>query len=313
MQTVIVTGANGFVGKHLVRELDSQDIEVIGVGREKSAHSEIADLLTGYWDCDLTDKAAVNELPWSKASAVIGLAGLAQVGDSFANPEKYKTVNVAVLANICEYFAAHQLSARVVAVSTGAVYDTKQPMPLTEASKITSSGSPYAESKILMEKAAEEYRDQGVNIIVARPFNHIGPGQEPGFLVPDLYRKIRTAKASGSEIKVGNLETRRDYTDVRDVVRAYSSLALATPAELSTTVYNICSGVSRSGEEVLDEFKKHVFGLDEIPVVVNESLIRPNDPMELVGSSQLLQRDTSWRPQISFEQTIDDFVAGQTS
>src|SRR5690606_2879114 len=122
-------------------------------------------------------------------------------------------------------------------------------LPLTEDSKLTENSSPYSQSKKLMEEAAQNLRSQGLDCVVARPFNHIGPGQLGGFLVPDLYEKIRVASKSGGNILVGNLKTKRDYTDVRDIVKAYADLAASET--LDYDVYNVCSGQSRSGEEIL--------------------------------------------------------------
>ncbi len=311
MQTVIITGVNGFVGKHLVRELHSQKVNIIGIGREPSTSSDIANLLSEYWVCDLTNHIEVNNYPWEKADSIISLAGLAQVGASFNNPEFYKSLNVAVLANIYEYLSRGNLKTKVIAVSTGAVYDPFQPMPLNENSKLATQPSPYAESKMLMEKSVNAYREKGLDIVVVRPFNHIGPGQEPGFLVPDLYKRIVDAITTNKPLKVGNLETRRDYTDVRDVVKAYALLALTKDGQLHKSLYNVCSGTSLSGNQILEVFKKIVPESDQLVVEIDQSLIRPNDPVELIGDNQALKADTGWQPAIQYVQTIADFVSAQ--
>src|SRR3989344_2710621 len=306
MQKVLVTGVNGFVGKHLTRELKNQGDEVVGIGHETSPPPEVKELLADYWVCDLMDKEAVAKLPLKDIDGVISLAGLARVGDSFSDPEKYKAINVGVLTNLLQALIDNNLKPRVIAVSTGTVYDPAESSPLVEDSKLVKDGSPYTLSKILMEEAAHDFRAKGLDIIVMRPFNHVGPGQEEGFLVPDLYAKLMAAKATGRLIKTGNLSTKRDYTDVRDVSRVYADLVLAP--SLSSTVYNICSNVTRSGNEILAALKKHVPGSEELELITDPRLIRANDPEELVGSNELLKKDTGWQPQISFEQTIADFV-----
>jgi GDP-4-dehydro-6-deoxy-D-mannose reductase len=305
MREIMVCGVNGFVGKHLARELVSQNCEVIGVGREAALHEQLNGIVKTYWVCDLADQVAVDELSFRDVDAVIDLAGLAAVGKSFDNPDLYKKVNVAVLATVCTALRKQNSSARVIAISTGALYDPNQELPLTEASK-TIKSSPYAESKILMEQAAEETRAQGIECIVVRPFNHIGPGQEPGFLVPDLYEKIIKAKASGQSVKVGTLTTRRDYTDVRDVVKAYAALALVDKLRYDT--YNVCSGKSVSGETVLKTLLQSIPDAVDVKIEQDPSLVRPNDPADLYGSHERLTEDTSWQPQIPFEKTIQDFV-----
>lgn len=302
--TALVTGVNGFVGKHLARELKKRGDKVIGIGREASPVPEIKQLLADYWVCDLMDKEAVGKLPLESINALISLAGLARVGDSFAEPEKYRAVNVGVLANLCQVLVDKKLKPRVVAVSTGTVYDPAEPLPLVEDSKHVKDGSPYTLSKILMEKAAYGFRAKGLDIIVVRPFNHIGPGQEQGFLVPDLYTKI---KSSNGIINVGNLATKRDYTDVRDVVKAYTDLVHAKT--LKNYVYNICSGKSVAGQEILDLLSS-LMGI-AVKVETDPALLRPNEINELCGSYQRLHQETGWQPEIPLQKTLSDFVASQ--
>lgn len=306
MTKIIVTGINGFVGKHLVRELTGRKVRVVGAGREATVHPEIADLLADYCVCELTDEASVKRLPLTEIDAVISLAGLAKTGDSFENPDLYNRVNVAVLSVIGAEILAQGLTTRVIAISTGVVYDSNQPMPLTEKSKLIESGSPYALSKIAMERAAEDLRSRGLNIAVVRPFNHIGPGQEGGFLVPDLYEKIQAAREADGIIAVGDLSTKRDYTDVRDVVRAYADLAQAD--KLTEPIYNVCSGRSIDGQTILAAMLEATGVTRTVTTKQDPELIRPDDPKDLFGSNSLLHTATGWQPSIPLEQTIQDFV-----
>lgn len=310
---ILVSGINGFVGKHLTRALDAAGHEVCGVSREGTLAPEIAPLVSDYYQCDLAEQTDVNKLELGDFEAIISLAGLANVGQSFDQAERYQQINVAVLSNLCQRLLELGLSRRVVAISTGAVYDNDQEMPLTEQSKLITQGSPYALSKIAMEKAALGFRGKGLHeVIVVRPFNHIGPGQEPGFLVPDMYQKIASALASDKVLRLGDLSTRRDYTDVRDVVRAYTGLATVDRSKLTEPVYNVCSGKSRSGEEILAEFQKNIPGANELSVTVDAALVRPNDPKELVGDNSLLKKAIDWQPEIPLDQTIKDFVASKS-
>ncbi len=310
MTKVLVTGVNGFVGKHLVNELSSRGIETIGLDHRGPLNPTITDKIKNFIVCDLTSKAEVSKLPLNNIDGVINLAGLANVGDSFNKPELYMHVNVAVLQVIGDALLNIKSKARIIAVSTGALYDPNQSMPLKEDSKIITEGSPYALSKLAMEKAASSLRSSGLDCIVARPFNHIGPGQGPGFLLPDLHTKLVQANSSNNTIKVGNLNTKRDYTDVRDVVRAYADLIQAKT--LNYDVYNICSGTSHSGQEILSNLQS-ALGLKEIKVKTDPSLIRPNDPQDLYGSSSKLQDDTRWQPKIPLPTTVKDFVESNKS
>jgi GDP-4-dehydro-6-deoxy-D-mannose reductase len=157
-----------------------------------------------------------------------------------------------------------------------------------------------------MEKEAQNFRKKGLDVIIARPFNHIGPGQLPGFLVPDLKAKINEALQNSSVVRVGNLKTRRDYTDVRDVASAYVKLATA---ELQHEIYNICSGKSVSGYEILNMLIAKIPAAKNLRIEVDKSLIRPNDPKNIYGSYERLKKETDWTPKIPIEQTITEILS----
>lgn len=301
MQTIVVTGINGFVGKHLTRELVKAGHAVIGIGREETVDPEIASVLKDYMYQDIAESWPEIDMP---VDAVINLAGMAAVGPSFDQPQRYIDINGAIVTNIGEYYLKKEAKPRIILVSSGAIYSPDQPMPLTEGSKLGLS-SPYAVSKALNESQAEYYRGRGLDIVGARPFNHIGPGQLGGFLVPDLIDKLKNMDGS-KVIHVGNLKTKRDYTDVRDVARAYC--LLATSPHLHHTLYNICSEQSHSGEEILS-LLQDITGTKDIRIEVDDSKIRPNDPPDIFGSATKLSQDTDWKPVISLEETLKDALA----
>ncbi len=304
---VLVTGVNGFVGKHLVRELYARKHSVIGIGNTGPADNEIASLVGGYYTCDITDIVAVRRLPLADIDAIINLAGMAAVGKSFDAPAEYMRVNTGVLSVLCDEIMKQGLESkiRVLAISSGGIYDSNQPMPLTEESETNKDSSPYAASKLAMEELAAKYTKAGLTCVVARPFNHIGPGQAEGFLLPDLYAQLQDSLKSGEPMMVGNLTTKRDYTDVRDVVAAYE--ALISAPKLNHQVYNVCSGAPHSGEEVLQSLIKAVGTSSEVQV--DSKKFRPSDSPVLYGDHTKLTTDTGWQPGISFDQTIADFVA----
>lgn len=307
-RVILVTGANGFVGEHLVRELVKRGHSVIGTGISP-IDPENSNNFTKYFSgCDLTDDASVSKLPLETVDSVINLAGLAQVGGSFSQEDIYMRINVSVHTTIAKrLLQVGNTSARVIAVSSGAVYESVQPMPLNENSKLVStSSSPYAKSKIAMELAMNKYRSLDMNVVIVRPFNHIGPGQLPGFLVPDLYEKIIATTVNNTSLTVGNLATKRDYTDVRDIVKAYAELA--TKENVSSETFNVCSGVSHSGQEILDIFLSEL-GIKKLNVTVDQSSLRPNDPQELFGNNRKLYASTGWKPTIDLRTTLRDFIA----
>jgi GDP-4-dehydro-6-deoxy-D-mannose reductase len=304
---IIITGSNGFVGKHLMEQAANSGYIPVGVSREEEAVEQNREY--DYVQADLTDPLSVGKVPLDDVVAIINLAGLAAVGPSFDNPGLYMHVNVSVLSTVCERLIAEGKSGiRIVAISSGAVYDPQQPLPLTEKSKLDPESSPYAASKIAMEEAAHKYHAAGLDCVVVRPFNHIGPGQLPGFLLPDLLAKIRSLGSGVNEIRVGNLRTERDYTDVRDVARGYIEIATASKSKLSHSTYNVCTGRSLSGEMIL-ELLKNATNNKGLDTIIDEKLFRPSDSPVLYGDSSRLKEDVGWEPAIPIEQTIADFVA----
>jgi len=303
---IVVTGVNGFVGEHLARHLQASHFFVTGVGREVSPNENVAPYLDTYQQADLLSADQVNALPLKHATAIIHLAGLASVAESFDKPELYKSGNAEMTENILNTAEKQGFSGRIVAISTGALYSPNQPMPLNEESE-TTEGSPYAVGKIRAEQVIKRHRADGLDVVIVRPFNHIGPGQGNGFLVPDLYDQLTKAQQSGSvNIMVGNLATRRDYTDVRDIVTAYT--ALATADTLSHDTYNIASGVSFSGFDILEYLQK-AMKLESIESTVDQSKVRPTDAMDIVGDASRIKTELGWSTHSNPETAIFDFVA----
>ena len=306
MKTVLVTGANGFVGKHLVRELYENGNKVVGVGGPNVAGGTEKTYLTDYHVCDLTDAAQVAKLDFRNVDSLIHLAGLANMGMSFAQPARFISDNGTITINLFEALLQQDVKPRVIVVSSGAVYSPQQKMPIGEDGEMTTS-SPYVVSKLLTENICSYYRSRSIECATVRPFNHIGPGQGPGFLLPDLATQIREAVGEHKDLVVGDLTTKRDYTDVRDVARAYR--LLATADKLESKVYNVCSGKSVAGEYFLGKLFE-LFAPDGKPTVkVDKARFRPNDAPDIFGSSTRLQTETGWHPTIPLGQTIKDFVA----
>lgn len=293
---IVITGVNGFVGGHLAKELFLHNIEVIGIGMDDKASPAAVDYLRSYVKADLSKQWPVRQ----PVDAIIHLAGLAAVGPSFDSPQKYLDLNSAMLTNMAEYYLGQSQKPRIVAVSSGAIYSSAQPMPLTENSALGFS-SPYAVSKVLVENQCKYYVNRGLDCVIVRPFNHIGPGQGEGFLVPDVVNQLR----KGSGLRVGNITTKRDYTDVRDIASAYR--LLATSKKLNQDTYNACSGESTSGEEIVNLIKD-AMSKESLETTIDSSRVRPTDPPEIYGSSAPLSRDTGWAPRFSLEMTIADIV-----
>jgi GDP-4-dehydro-6-deoxy-D-mannose reductase len=288
---VTVSGVGGFVGAHLVRELTGHGHQVVGLGKGPLS-PDVEALVDRYIDVDLA-----KEWPDTSADAVVHLAGLSAVGPSFADPQRYLHGNSAPMTQLAENLLVSGARPRVVVVSTGAVYAPG--VQVDEDAPIRTS-SPYVVSKLLLEAQCSYYRARGLDVVVMRPFNHIGPGQQPGFLLPDLLQGV----AAGS-LTVGNLDTRRDYTDVRDVARAYR-LAVEAPF-VRAPVLNVSSGRSVSGREVLDLVARELGVQPE--VIVDPARLRPDDPADISGDSTLIDTELGWRPDIDLTTTVRDALA----
>jgi GDP-4-dehydro-6-deoxy-D-mannose reductase len=302
MSKILVTGVNGFVGQHVAHELHKNGNTVIGIGGahgSSTVHPEISD----YFVLDLRVKSEAEKIPFESIDAIIHLAGLAAVGPSFDNPLDYINTNIGIEINLFEAALAQKVTPRFLVISSGSLFDPKASLPLNEESEIIPN-SPYAVSKLGQEQMGRYYSFRGFEVLVARPFNHIGPGQNTGFLVPDLTKQvIGFEKGEVKKISVGNLDAQRDYTDVRDIARAYR---LLLEKGLSGHTYNICSGHPVSGHDILAKILEVA---DVQPEIVQDpTKMRPSDAPVIYGTHDKITEHTGWQPEIKLEQTIADVV-----
>jgi GDP-4-dehydro-6-deoxy-D-mannose reductase len=289
---VLVTGASGFAGRHLVAACEAAGDEV-----HTAARAVGIDLL----DPDAA-RAAVAE---ARPEVVYHLAARAHVGFSWREPATTLRENLAMAGNVLDAVRAEAPEATVVAVSSSEVYGPPERLPVDEAAGLRPQ-NPYAVSKAASDLLAGFYADaHGLRVIRARAFNHAGPGQEPVYAIASFARQAAAAAEAGEgvlRIVTGNPDTRRDYTDVRDVVRAYRLLAeRAEPG-----VYNIASGVSRSARELIAGLAA-IIGA-ELEHEVDPALMRPGEVMDLRGSPARLREATGWEPEIPIERTLADTV-----
>ncbi len=287
----LITGGGGFVGHYLSALLERSGDEV-----------EICDLETDITDLDSISARIKDVQP----DAIYHLAALAHVGDSWLDPSKVLTVNVVGTGNVLAAARRHVPDATVLAISSAEVYGIVTPneLPLSEVSEVRPA-SPYAASKAAAEQVAlQAARGFGQRVIVVRPFNHVGPGQAPAFAVPALAKRIVDAKESGATtLTVGTLTTRRDFTDVRDVVVAYRLLVEKGAAG---EVYNVASGVDVSIAEIAASLLT-LAGAD-LEFVEDPALIRPVDVPVLRGDAGRLREATGWSPRIPLEATLADVL-----
>jgi len=311
---VLVTGADGFVGRHLVRRLVEAGDEVAAGCRPGGPPVDWSVAAPGapvtVVPLEITDRASVEgALGWGPA-AVVHLAAVASTREARRDPAGAWVVNAAGTAQLVAAATRRESGAGdslILVVSSGEVYGAGGLSPRVESDPLLPV-SPYAASKVGAEAAAlEAWRRTGLRVVIARPFPHTGPGQSTGYAVPSFAERLRAAKASGAAtVPTGNLDPVRDLLHVRDVVEAYRLLlGRGVPGE----AYNVARGEGvRMGE--LFRLLGGIIGTRAEPRP-DPSLVRRGDIPYLVGDSTKLRRATGWAPAISVEQTLRELVDAQ--
>jgi GDP-4-dehydro-6-deoxy-D-mannose reductase len=311
MKKVLITGITGFVGKHLADHLLSQKkYEIIGTYRSESGLTTLDELKDQLHvkQVDLNDPQAVESLILSeKPDYICHLAAQASPAKSLVRPMETLTNNIASELSLLEILRKHSLSTRMLIISTGDIYGLVTPsdIPVDEETPMRPA-NPYAVSKITQDYLGlQYYLAYKVDVVRVRPYNHIGPGQKEGYVISDFAKQIAEIEAGKKEavLSVGNLSAGRDFTDVRDVARAYE---LALEKGESGEVYNIGSGKSHKIADVLDTLLS--FSKEKIEVTVDQSKFRPIDVPEIVCDSNKFRALTGWKPEVPFERTLQEIL-----
>jgi GDP-4-dehydro-6-deoxy-D-mannose reductase len=293
----LVTGGLGFVGRHLVTHLRTRGDEVVVLDHRGEAA------------VDITDETAVRDaIDRARPSAVYHLAGWADVGSSWQHPVEAFRTNAEGTLNVLLACTASGVD-RVLSVGSADVYGvvTEAELPLTEASPLRPA-SPYAASKVAADfLGLQAFLGQGLGVIRVRAFNHLGPGQTDRFVAAALAARIAANERDGGDVvRVGDLSARRDFTDVRDVVRAYRLLVEhGEPGE----VYNVCSGVDLAVQELADRML--ALATRPMRLELDEALLRPVEVPVLRGDASKLRNATGWAPEIPIDQTLADLLGDQ--
>lgn len=302
-QTVVITGGNGFVGKHLINELQNSGFSDRIIVLDRTIEG-LPEGVEGHV-VDITNVASArNILEEGRPSWVIHLAAIADVGFSISHPDITRTVNVFGTKQLLDTVLNVSPATKILVVSSADIYGHVSSEPLSERSLSDAQPvNPYAQSKYEMEQMIE--KEYAKNCIRVRPFPHIGPGQQKGFVTADFASQIAAIESEKQEsvISIGNLTAVRDFTDVRDVVRAYRLLM-----EHGTLgdVYHVASGVGRSIQSVLDGLL--ALSSSSITTVQDQSRMRPSDNPVLIGNADKLSAITGWKPIVSFEGSLEDIL-----
>ncbi|HTR96258.1 MAG TPA: GDP-mannose 4,6-dehydratase [Candidatus Acidoferrales bacterium] len=301
---VFVTGAGGFVGPHLARELVRRGARVHGFGLGAPPASAPVERWT---EADLGDAAALAEaLAVARPAAIVHLAGQSSAARSFEAPQQTFQANVVGTRRLLEAAEATSPAARVLVVSTSEVYGPHAPGMRADEDVPLAPVSPYGSSKAESEAVAAAFAEShGLDVVRVRPFGHTGPGQTARFVIPAWAEQVAAIERGGREpvLRVGNLEVTRDLSDVRDIVRGYAELI---ERGARGAVYNLCRGEGVRLADVVQQLA----AMARVPVRVDvdPALLRPADVPYLVGDPSRVHAATGWRAEIPFERTLADVL-----
>ena len=288
MGTALVTGGGGFAGTHLIQALD---------GCADSVSAPPSSQL------DVCDLGAVTETVAAvKPDVVCHLAAFSSPRLSWEQPHEALLTNVEMTLNLLEAIRARAAGATLVLVSSGQVYGAPSELPVTEEAPLR-PGNPYAVSKVACDLLGAQYAEaHGLRVVRVRPFNHAGPGQSDEYVLSSLARQVAEAEAAGRPamvLRTGDVTSARDFTDVRDIARAYTLAAAVEPG-----AFNICSGKCVTVAGLIDALAAET----EVAVSheVDPARLRPNDAPEMRGSHERFTAATGWEPAIPLADTVRD-------
>ena len=300
--SVLVTGAAGFAGSHLVERLATSGVSLTAWAHRTPPRSSGT---TVTWQAvDVLDREGVERaLAAVRPTVVYHCAGVAQSGSAWSRIGATFEVNVRGTSNLLAAVERHAAGARVVVTSSALVY-RHAAEPLREDSPLGPAG-PYAVSKLAQDTLASRAADRGLDVVVARPFNHIGPRQSADFVASSVARQVALIERGVMPpvLQVGNLTAQRDFTDVRDVVRAYIGMA---ERAARGDCFNVCSGRAVPIQDLVHGLVAR--SRVPIEVVVDPARFHPVDVPVLVGSADKLRRATGWTPEVPLDRTLDDLL-----
>ncbi|UOF91486.1 GDP-mannose 4,6-dehydratase [Fodinisporobacter ferrooxydans] len=306
MKKILVTGATGFVGKHLIELLlTKEDIMIWGTTHSSSPNK---DMQVSWETLDLLNTNQVREMINKvKPDVIFHLAGQSNVRKSWEQKDDTFQINVIGTIHLLDAVKEFCPEAIVLTVGSSEEYGfvKQENMPINETS-VCNPMNPYGISKLSVALLSKQYYQScGLNCIHVRPFNHIGPGQSLGFVTTDFAKQIVSIELELQEnkLKVGNLEAHRDFTDVRDIVCAYW---LLSQKGKSGEIYNVSVGKGIKISTIVKELAKR--SNKEIQIIQDSKKFRPIDVPFYIGDCSKIERDCGWIPKISLSKTLDDIM-----
>ena len=291
MSRVLIFGAGGFVGSYLCKEFLNNGYKVSGTdkGEGSALPSEVDFYKTDLMQADEVEKLIGQIQP----DIIVNLAAISSVGASWNMPQATMAINVIGALNIMEAARKSEQKPRILFVGSSEEYVISE-NPLDENTQLNAN-NPYGISKVTQEQFAKLYREQyGLKIYCVRPFNHTGIGQRDSFVLPSFCKQVAEIDKSGKDgkIQVGNLKVKRDFSHVKDVVRAYRMIV---ESDNCNQIYNVGSGNAYSLEDMLT----YIIGLSNqhIEIEVDQNRIRPTDQPVICCDRSLIGKELGWEPQ----------------
>ena len=297
----LITGANGFVGKYFIEYLqeNEKDAEIYGVDISDTCSSKIT-----YKQVDLNDRFATYKiLEEIKPNYIMHLAAISSVAQSWQDPAKCFLNNTGVFLNIADGVRELGINCRILSVGSSeeyGIYD--EPM---KEDFVLHPKSPYSVARLSQEYLSKLYVDYfKLDIVMTRSFNHIGPRQNPKFVIPSFVQQlVKISKNEQEELKVGNIDIVRDFLDVRDVIDAYYKILKNSKTR---EVYNVCSGQGVKLRDIINTVSEQLKITPKI--VVDESRLRANEIMSVIGDNTKLKTELGWKQKYSLQETLEDMI-----
>lgn len=305
MNRYFITGASGFVSRHFIEHIESTEPDARILGTDKCAPSFRFE--HDFRPLELLDFSGVERMIADfDPTVLVHFASHSSVASSWIDPSTSFTNNTNIFLNILEAIRKNRIACRILSIGSSEEYGIVDPraLPLGESAALDPN-SPYAVARVAQENLSKVYaKSFGLDIVMTRSFNHVGPGQRPDFVIPSIVKQFLDSEGGEVELSVGDVSIVRDFLDVRDVVRAYRLLLQRGE---SSEAYNVCSGIGVSISQVI-EIVSSIASRD-YSVSVDSSRIRPSDNRAIIGDNSKLVRATGWKQSIALRESIEDIFA----